>query len=65
MSFYFYNGFERTFGTWPLRGEELKNSIKNAVDIGYRSFDTAQMYNNEEELGNVLSELNLKGMNFA
>lgn len=65
MSFYFYNGFERTFGTWPLRGEELKNSIKNAVDIGYRSFDTAQMYNNEEELGNVLSELNLKRYEFC
>ncbi len=59
MSFYFYNGYERTFGTFPLKGDDLKYSVINAVEVGYRSFDTAQMYNNESDLGQILNDLKL------
>lgn len=39
--------------------EQMKNIIKNAVDCGYRLFDTAQMYKNEKSLGLALQELNI------
>ena len=56
MSFYFVNGFERTFGTFPLRGETLRRSVLSALAVGYRSFDTAQMYDNEADLGSAIEE---------
>ncbi len=59
MSFYFTEGFERSFGTWPLRGDTLRSSVMTAIETGYRSFDTAQIYENEEELGSVLKEVGL------
>lgn len=43
-------------GTWLLTDfEELKNSIEKALKIGYRHIDTAQMYNNEYDIGEILS----------
>ncbi len=54
------NDSERTFGTYPLRGRVLHNAIALAAEVGYRSFDTAQMYENEAETGDALSELGLK-----
>lgn len=59
MNIYFQNSNERTFGTYPLTGDELRDSMMIAAEIGYRSFDTAQMYENEEDTGLALAELNL------
>jgi 2,5-diketo-D-gluconate reductase B len=53
---YFSSPFERGFGTWPLRGERLRAAVHGAIDVGYRAFDTAQMYGNEEELGAALAD---------
>jgi 2,5-diketo-D-gluconate reductase B len=39
------------FGTWPLAGETCTRAVKSALSIGYRHVDTAQMYNNETEVG--------------
>lgn len=39
------------FGTWKLRGEECVQAVKEAMDIGYRHIDTAQIYENEAEVG--------------
>jgi 2,5-diketo-D-gluconate reductase B len=52
---YFAAPFERGFGTWPLRGETLTAAVRAALDAGYRAFDTAQMYGNEEDLGRALA----------
>jgi 2,5-diketo-D-gluconate reductase B len=52
---YFSAPFERGFGTWPLRGDTLKSAVRGAFDVGYRTFDTAQMYGNEEDLGAALA----------
>ena len=52
---YFSSPFERGFGTWPLRGEVLTAAVRAALDAGYRAFDTAQMYGNEEDLGASLA----------
>lgn len=46
--------FQRGFGTFPLRGEVLARAVRDAVDVGYRAFDTAQWYCNEAELAAAL-----------
>ena len=37
-------------------GAEMNEAIGNAYQYGYRLFDTAQMYKNEEALGDALKE---------
>ncbi len=44
------------FGTWDIRGEEGKKAILSALEIGYRLIDTAQMYENEEIVGQAVRE---------
>lgn len=39
------------FGTWDLRGEECIRSVERAIGLGYTLIDTAQMYQNEKEVG--------------
>lgn len=55
-SIYFRNTFQRSFGTFPLKGEELRTALRIALDVGYRAIDTAQSYENEAEVGQVLAE---------
>lgn len=44
-------------GTWLLNDHnELKHSINTALDTGYRHIDTAQMYNNEFDIGQILKK---------
>lgn len=38
-------------GTWDLRGEECVRCVETAVACGYRLFDTAIMYENEQAVG--------------
>ncbi len=47
---------QRGFGTWPLTGETARRAVLDAVEVGYRAFDTAQMYGNEAEVGAALAE---------
>lgn len=44
-------------GTYPLFGNQLTQTIKNAYQFGYRLIDTADNYYNEEDLGNSLEAL--------
>jgi len=53
---YFQKQFERGFGTFPLRGDALKDALNMALDIGYRAIDTAQLYANESDVGSVLKQ---------
>ncbi len=39
------------FGTYTLKGDTCKKSVADALAIGYRHVDTAEMYENEEEVG--------------
>lgn len=39
------------FGTWKLYGEECIKGVMHALDVGYRHVDTAQIYENEAEVG--------------
>lgn len=56
MNIYFQKSFQRGFGTYPLKGSDLRNAINAAIAAGYRAFDTAQMYDNEAETGAALAE---------
>jgi diketogulonate reductase-like aldo/keto reductase len=38
-------------GTWELRGRDCARLVEQAIRLGYRHIDTAQMYDNEREVG--------------
>ena len=38
-------------GTWQLSGRDCVRIVEQAIKLGYRHFDTAQMYGNEREVG--------------
>jgi 2,5-diketo-D-gluconate reductase B len=38
-------------GTWTLRGRDCARLVEQAIRIGYRHIDSAQMYDNEREVG--------------
>ena len=54
MTIYFEKTFQRAFGTFPLTGDAARAAIQTAAEVGYRAFDTAQMYRNEAETGEAL-----------
>jgi 2,5-diketo-D-gluconate reductase B len=39
------------FGTWQLRGRAAADSVRDALEIGYRHIDTARAYGNEAQVG--------------
>lgn len=43
-------------GTYSLHGDVCINSIKAALASGFRKFDTASIYGNEEEMGQAIRE---------
>ena len=42
-------------GTFRLKGEPLLATLTNGLELGYRHIDTAQIYDNEAEVGTVLT----------
>ena len=43
-------------GTFRLKGQTVIDSVRNALDVGYRAIDTAQIYENEAEVGQAIAE---------
>jgi 2,5-diketo-D-gluconate reductase B len=41
-------------GTWELRGSTCARAVEQALRLGYRHIDTAEMYNNERDVGDGL-----------
>jgi diketogulonate reductase-like aldo/keto reductase len=41
-------------GTWDLRGRNCARVVEQALRLGYRHIDTAEMYDNEREVGEAL-----------
>ncbi len=56
MNIYFQKTHQRSFGTFPLRDAACRDAVLIAAEVGYRAFDTAQMYRNETETGAALKE---------
>lgn len=44
------------FGMWEVVEPEVRGALLTALDVGYRHFDTAQIYGNEQHLGAALTE---------
>ncbi len=42
-------------GTFRLQGQAAVDSVRNAIEAGYRAVDTAQIYNNEAEVGQAVA----------
>ncbi|EFU82429.1 MULTISPECIES: aldo/keto reductase [Mobiluncus] len=42
------------FGTYKIAPENAQEIVENALEVGYRHIDTAQMYGNESEVGAAL-----------
>jgi 2,5-diketo-D-gluconate reductase B len=43
-------------GTFRLTGQTVIDSVRNALELGYRAVDTAQIYGNEAEVGQAIFE---------
>ena len=53
------SGYDMTIlglGTYSLHGTTCINSVKTAIAAGFRKFDTASIYGNEEEVGQGVRE---------
>ncbi len=51
------NGIEMPLlglGVYDMHGAEAEQAVQDALEIGYRLFDTASLYDNENEIGNAL-----------
>lgn len=43
-------------GTFRLQGDVVIHSVKTALELGYRTIDTAQIYENEAAVGQAITE---------
>ena len=43
-------------GTFRLQDDVVINSVKMALELGYRTIDTAQIYDNEAAVGQAIAE---------
>jgi 2,5-diketo-D-gluconate reductase B len=42
-------------GTWRLTGDDCREAVGTALELGYRHIDTAQVYRNERRVGDALA----------
>ena len=59
------NGIEMPvlgFGTYMLQGTECERCVSEAINAGYTLIDTAQMYGNEQAVGNAIKHYNRKDL---
>ena len=47
------------FGVWRMNEEEAESSVATALDVGYRSIDTAALYRNEPAVGRAIKSSGL------
>lgn len=47
------------FGTWQLEGDTARRCVRHALEVGYRHIDTAQMYENEAQVGQGIKDSGL------
>ena len=48
------------YGVYQVTKEECERCVLDALEVGYRSIDTAQSYFNEEEVGNAIKKSGVK-----
>lgn len=50
-------------GTWTLYGEAARMNVRLALEAGFRHIDTAQMYENESEVGQGIADSSVPRQN--
>jgi 2,5-diketo-D-gluconate reductase B len=48
------------FGTWKRNGDDGYRAVLDALEVGYRHIDTAEAYDNEEDVGKAIALSGLK-----
>ena len=48
------------YGVYQVTKEECERCVLDALEVGYRSLDTAQAYYNEEEVGSAIQKSGVK-----
>jgi len=51
------------YGVYQITKEECERCVLDALEVGYRSIDTAQSYFNEEEVGSAIKKSGIKREN--
>ena len=44
------------YGVYQVTPKECERCVMDALDVGYRSIDTAQAYYNEEQVGSAIKK---------
>jgi diketogulonate reductase-like aldo/keto reductase len=44
------------FGTWQMTGNDAREGVRDALEIGYRQIDTARAYGNEAEVARGIAD---------
>ena len=53
-------------GTYKVPdGEVIVNTVKTALEVGYRAIDTAALYENEAGVGQAIREAGFPGKKFS
>lgn len=47
-------------GTWQLTGKKCRETVKKAIEFGYKHIDTAWIYDNQEKIGEAIEESKIK-----
>lgn len=56
---YLNNGYPMPsigLGVYKITDDEMNEVVNSAIEAGYRAFDTAYFYGNEQALGRALSQ---------
>lgn len=52
-------------GVWKAGNDEVVSAIHKALEVGYRSIDTAAAYKNEDGVGKALASADIPAMSFS
>lgn len=52
-------------GVWKAGNDEVVSAIHKALEVGYRSIDTAAAYKNEDGVGTALASAGVPAMNYS
>ena len=52
------------YGVFQVSPDECERSVSDAIQVGYRSIDTAQVYRNEEGVGRAIRKSGIPRSDF-